>query len=809
MDILYRDIRYAFRQVRRAPGFVFVVVTTLALGIGANAALFTLINAAVLQPPAGVGNSRDLVWLSNVDAETSRATRLSRTDFDAYRAGTTAFTGAALMLDQTFTLTGDQSVEEVRGQAVSRGYFTVLETPFALGSGFSALERAAGDDPDLVVIGHDLWQRRYGADPGIVGRTIHVNRRPMRVAGVARDGFVGADRESRRQLWVPLSALPALFPNWTDVRDARQPFFRAIARLAPGVIRKLADTQVAAVASRLALSEPELHAHLTARVFDASAGVPPNGMTQVLPIAGIAVAVTGLLLLIACANAGGVFLARGIDRRREIAVRLAIGAGRGRLVRQLLTESLLLAGVAGTLGLLVALWSLDLVTSLMPDLPLAPSLDLRVVAFTALVAILAGVMTGLAPALVATRTSLSATMKATTAGAEHRSALQSAFLVCQIALSLCLLVVAGLFLRSLDKASRLDLGFDASRRVLAATFDLGLRKDPPAVTSAWLDGLIAQVAALPGVTAVSATTAMPTAEWITTRVEASAGGGAPRSMLVTEFRVRPAFFSAIGLRLVRGRDFDRAGGASAAGTVIVNESLARAMWAGEDPIGQHLAIDGSATAFSTVVAVAQDSIVADITSRNRPAIYLPQAPSATLARVTLLVRAGGDAGTLAHAVRHAIASADDQVPITGLRTLDHVRDAAIAERRAGAALLTLAGTLGLGLAAVGVAGAMALSVSQRTREIGVRLALGAAPSQVVRYFVGRGMRAAAVGMTIGTLAALAASRVLSSMLFGIAASDAVAYVAVIAVLGFVAAVACWLPARRAACVDPLEALRRD
>ena len=804
METLLHDIRYASRQFQRARGFFVTAVATLALGIGINTALFSFISA-FLGPMPGVRESDDLVWVSAVDVRSQRPERISRADFESYRDRTGAFAEAALILDQSFAIAGEGEPEQVKGQAVSGNYFALLRTPFALGRGFTTEEEATFQS--VVVISHSLWQRRFQGDPGIIGRILFVNRRPHTVVGVASEGFIGADRDTLRALWVPASSLTDLFPAWTTLRDRDLMVYRVIARLRPGVGVAQGDAEVAGIASSLATSSPATHEHLSARTYPASSGMPANGVGQVLPVVGIALMVTGLILLIACANVSNLLLARGVERRSEIGLRLAIGACRGRLVRQLLTESLLLAAIASAFGLLFALWTLDVVKSFVPLLPIVPSIDGWVLAFALAAAGAVAIVTGLAPALISTHASYASTLKTAARGAGiHRSRLQSGFVICQIALSLVLLVMAGLFLRSLEKASRIDVGFDASRRVLAATFDLGMQQPDEARARAFLDAVIERASALPGVTDVSLTTALPMAEWMRANIEVLSGDpAASRELTPTQFIVRPAFFRTIGLRLVRGRDFDARDITGAPAVAIVNEALARAAWPGRDPIGQLIRIEGRESSVF-IVGLAQNSVVTGIEASEVPALYLPHLQSPASATLTLLVRASRDAGQLAPALRQQIASVDSQLPVSRLQTLDRFRDDAVAGRRAGASLLALFGGLGLALAAVGVAGAMALTVGQRTREIGVRLALGAAPKQVVRHFVWRGMRLTALGIGIGMSAALAASRAVESMLFGITASDAIAYIGVAAAFAAVAVLACWLPARRAARVDPLTAL---
>ncbi len=808
MDTLLRDLRYAARQFRRARGFFAIAVATLALGIGVNTALFSFISA-FFGPMPGVRNAASLVWISPFDARTHEPTPISRADLDSFTARSSSFAETALIYDRMFAIAGDGEPEQVKGQAVSGNYFALLETPFELGRGITPQDERTTQA--VAVIGHDLWERRFQSDPAAIGRTIFVNRQPHTIVGVAPKGFIGADRNTLRGIWVPLTTVTDLLPASAELRDREAAAYRAIARLRPDVSVAQADAELAGIAAGLAAARPAGHDQLSARTYPASAGMPAGGVGPVLPVATMASMVTGLILLIACANVSNLLLARGVDRRSEIGVRLAIGARRGRLVRQLLTESLLLAAIASALGLFCALWTLDVVKSFVPLLPIAPSIDGRVLAFVMAGAAGVAMVTGLAPALISTRASFAATVKSAGRGGDvRRSRLQSAFVVCQIALSLVLLVMAGLFLRSLDKANRVDVGFDPSTHVLAATFDLDSQPPDAPRRRAFVEAVLERARALPGVTDVALTDALPTTAWTRMKIAIPAGtpGEGAREAVPAAIAVRPAFFTTMGLRLVRGRDFDARDTAGAPLVAIVNDALARDAWPGRDPIGQTIRIEGR-QAPVTVVGVAQTTLAGDAATSDRSTLYVPHLQQPSFGRLTLLVKTVGDASGLAPALRRQIAELDAQLPLARLQTLDRFRDEAVSARRAGAGLLALFGGLGLSLAAVGVAGAMALTVNQRTREIGVRLALGARPQQVVRHFVRRGMRLAGVGIAIGMAASLALSRAVASMLFGISAADGVAYAAVGALLGFVALVACWLPARRAARVNPLTALAAD
>nr|MBA3640938.1 ABC transporter permease [Acidobacteriota bacterium] len=646
METLIQDLRGACRQFIKAREFFGVAALTLALGIGANTALFTAMTAALFSAVPGVEDAEGLVWIAPVHPQTFHPLRVSRSDADRYH-GARSFAGVSLALDQSLAVGTGAAPEMIRAEIVSGNYFELLRTRLTLGRGLTADDDVPGA-PAVVVIGHDLWTRLFDADPAVVGRAMLVNRQEHAIVGVAPKGFVGAEREARRSVWLTVSRLPVLFPAWRGSASREERSYRAVARLAPGVTRAQANAEVAA---------------MSARTFDASAGLPPGALKEVGPLVGIALTVTGLVLLIACTNVSNLLLARGVERRREMGLRRALGATRGRVVRQLLTESLALAAVASAGGVLFAMWTLDLLVARMPDLPLVPRIDGRVLLFAGAAAAAVSVITGLTPALVSTRTGLAAALQiGAPAGDPRRSRLQSAFIVAQVGLSLVLLVMAGLFLRSLDKANRVDLGFDTPAHVLAATFDLGLEQ-PDGSRAAKLEAILDRTRGLPGVTAVSLTTAMPMADYVSTTLEIPGDtSGIPSRMTVVDFRVRPAYFRAIGLRLTRGRDFTAADRDGAPLVAIVNEVLARRAWPGSDAIGRHLKLPASSEII-TVVGVAQSAVVADIERPHQAALYLPHLQQSGLSRLSIVARTTGDASALGPALRAAIAEIDPAVPV--------------------------------------------------------------------------------------------------------------------------------------------------
>ncbi|HEX8273303.1 MAG TPA: ADOP family duplicated permease [Longimicrobiaceae bacterium] len=813
MDALLQDLRYAARQAARAPGFSLLVVGVLALGIGANTALFTLGNALLLRPRPGVADPGRLVWVAAV--REGHPNPLSLPDVRDFRERVGAFSALAAFHDVEVSVSGGSGPERVRGQLVTGEYFALLGAPVALGRGLSP----ADDDPaapPAAVIGHGLWRRRFAGDPAVVGREIVVNGAPLTVVGVAGPGFNGADHDLPRDVWLPMSMAARALPGRPGLPERRDAWWvSAVGRLAPGASAAQADAALAAVARQIARDDPAGHRGVTARTYSAAAGLAPGALPEVMAVAGLGFAVTGVVLLIACANVGSLLLGRAVARRREIAVRLSLGAGRARVVRQLLTESVLLSLLAGGAGLLLAAWGTELLAARveLPPMELAP--DGRVLAFCVAAAFVAGALFGVVPALDATRSDVAGALRSVPSGVDPRRArLQGRFVSAQVALSLVLLAAAGLFLRSMRAETGVEPGFEATTRVLALSFDLGLQGYSEARAGAFLRTLEERAAALPGVRSVSFADRAPLAgRPVGAEAVPGPGGGRPpeggaRGLDVFLTTVRPGYFRTLGIPLARGRDFTAADAPGAPGVVVVSEGFARAAWPGEDPVGRRLTLDGAGPELM-VVGVAQESLVAPAHRRALPAVYLPQLQHPGARALTLLVRAEGDARPLADALRREVAALDRDLPVYRVQTLAQYRRESASEARTGAVLVGMFGGLALLLATVGLYGAMSFAVGQRTREIGVRVALGARGADVVRLFLRRGARLAATGMAVGLVLSLAAGRLLSGILYGVSPLDLPTLASAALLLGAAALLASYLPARRATRVEPMAALRAE
>jgi putative ABC transport system permease protein len=820
MDAVLQDIRYGVRQLFRSPAFTVAALATLALGIGANTALFTLGNAILVKPLAGVLQSDRLVWVTAVHRWGQPAT-MSYPDFLDYRSGLTELVDlAGVSAGGQFALSTGGEPERVRGEVVSGNYFSILRTPFALGRGFIASEDSVGNPQNVVVLSYDIWQRRFSGDSAIVGKSIVLNGQPLTVIGVATRGFNGADLELPRHVWLPMALHDVARPDFAGTMNRRGEWWiMPIGRMKPDVTAEEVGSAARLIATRVATADSARHEGISARVWSARSGLPPGSQREVTPLTILSGVVTGLVLLIACANVSNLLLARAVSRRREIALRRSLGASRLRLIRQLFTESVLLATGAGAVGLLLAYWSTDwLVSSGVLPLMIEAKPDAMVVAFTLSAAGLAAILFGLVPALDSTRGDLARTVKDGTQGRDPRRArLQSTFVVTQISLSLALLTTSGLFLRSMYKARTVDVGFETGSGTLALSFDLGLQRYSDERATAFIASLQERALGMPGVERVSFTDVAPfgnryiMAEMhVAGRDTLGTDGRRLEPTVVGQSTVRPQYFQLLGMRLLHGRDFTMRDDKTAPLAIIVSERTAKDFWPTQNPLGKRVSLNGVDGPYLTVVGVVSDVMLGGPTESLRPIVYVPQLQNPGTKALTMLVRTNdGGGGPLARELRREIKALDPNLPIYDMHTLAEYKQLKLSDRMNGATILGGFGGLALLLASIGVYGVMAFSVIQRTKEIGIRVALGARRRDVVSLFVGRGMRLTTIGVAVGILLALAMSKLLQGMLFGLTPTDAGTFVGVAALLGVIALVASWLPARRAARVDPMQALRYE
>ncbi len=819
------NLRFAWRSLARRPGFTAAAALVLALGIGVNATLFSLLSGVLFSPMPGVEAGGELVWVSAVWRDRARPGGLSYPDYVDYReataelwSGLAAYSAVPLSLGTgslgTGSRGGDREPMRLLGHLASGNYFAVLGVRPALGRFFLPEEdRAPGARP-VAVLSERLWRTRYGSDPAVVGGTIVLNRRDFTVVGVAPAGFRGPELGRAADLWVPLAMAEAALPGDPGVLAARgSSWLQALGRLAPGVPLERARAALAAVAANLSHEHPQSHFLRTVRATPALGGLPPEARGELLPLAGLVAAVAGLILLIACSNVANLLLARGLGRGQEIRVRLALGAGRGRLVRELLGESLLLAALGGALGLLAAAWSADLLIALLPAADfdgLSGAGGPRLLVFTLAVAVASALLAGLAPALSATRLSPRTSLAAAGPGAGSRSRLGRALVVTQLAFSLVLLSVAGLCLGALGRAATADLGFNPAG-VAALSFDLELQGYAPVERQAFLAEALERAEALPAVGSASAANLAPLSgimvgTWIAPEAAADPDREGTPAFLNG---IAPGYFRTLELPLAAGRDFTSADGSHAPAVAILNQSAAQRLFGTESAVGSRLQLDGDGGTVVEVVGVAADARYDEATEDPRPFVYLPLAQRSVLGRTTLLVRLEGDEAAALPALEGLLASIDPDLPVFETTTLASLAANRVDKQRSIGGLLSGFGGLGLVLAAVGLYGLMAQLVARRSRELGVRIALGAAPGDVLRLILGDGLRLAALGAGAGLLLALPAVPLVAGALGDLAASDLAGFLGAAALLAATAVAAAWVPARRALALDPQEVLRAE
>jgi predicted permease len=802
-----QDLRFALRLLRRGPGFAAIAIATLALGVGLNSAVFGIVNVLLFRGPA-VSDPDRLVWMVSASTEPGgrREGPVTYPDYLDFRARRDVVTDALAYIDMPVALGDGRQAVRIAGQLATANMFQVLGVSPAVGPGFRGDEDRAPGAASVAVIGDALWRRMFGGDPAVVGRAVTINGHPFTIAGVAPARFIGPDVFTRAEIWVPFMMHEQVVLH--GGRGRGDYWLRAIARLAPAVSIERAEATLHGVASAIASAYPDSHDDVTVALSPVG-GAGPHEREAVATISALLLGVTGVVLLIACANVANLLLARGASRQREIGVRLALGASRGRVVRQLLAESALLAVGGGAAGLLLALWGADALVrfAAVPiETPLIP--DGRVLAFTTATALATALLFGLAPALRASRTDLVPSLKEGDPGSgrARASRLQRALVVGQLALSLVLLAGAGLLIRSLLEAHAVDVGFGVENRVTVG-FDLALQGYSADKARAFSRDLLARARALPGVRAASLGTVVPMGGRVYfTDLRLSGRPVDPdgRQEIIAYNHVWPGFFETLDIEIVRGRtllDSDMTGTPRVA---VVSEAMAQRYWPSDDAIGRRFALGRGPEV--EIVGVARDVLLDEYLETARPYAYLPHAGEA--GDLTLVVWSA-TGGNIAPLVVAALKALDPNLPIVGPRTIEeHLADRMDGER-ALSKLLGVAGTLALVLAALGLYGIVAYTVARRTREIGVRIALGAEAHDVVRLFVAEGLRLSLAGVLLGLLPAVAVTYLLRGMLVGIGVGDPPTLAACALILGAVAAAASLAPSWRAARVDPTVALRAE
>jgi predicted permease len=816
MKTLFQDVRYGLRMLWKTPGFTIVAVVSLALGVGLNTAIFSIVNVMLIRPVPMVKDHGRVVWL--------RAP-ISYPDYLDYRDKTRSFEGmAAATGTSEFSLQGTGGPEVIKGEFVTENYFDVLKVGALKGRTFAKDE---GQTPvPVVVLSEHLWRTHFDSDSGIIGRQISLNGLSFTVIGVASKDFIGTEAGLNRELWVPLRMQPVLNPPETvraaDPASSRflsrdSHWLAVFARLAPGVSREQAGTDLNNVARNVAEAYQGRATAETLRsvqLLTMSGGLDPRDQAEALPLVGIVMAVVALVLLIACANIAGLLLARAAVRRRETAIRQALGATRPRLVRQWLTESVLLGIGGGALGLVLALWANQLLISYLQTTPLASldlGLDWRVLGFTLLVSVVTGIVFGLAPAVQAARVDIVTSLKSEDAqrAGSRRSRLRTAFVTAQVTMSVVLLVCAGLFIRSLQSANTIDPGFRVDR-ALTVPINLGLLRYKESDGENFYRNLLARVQAQPGVESASlvrfAQLGLAYAQF---QVFVEGRDLKDDEGFSTGFNVvGPNYFKTMETPLLRGRDFSDADRKGAPEVVVINQTLATALWPNEDALGKRVSVSGPKGPFLEVVGVARDGKYRSLGETPHPYIYQPLLQSYD-PKVILVVRSTGEPQSVVTPVREQIRVLDANLPIADVKTLREQVDLSLFPSRVAAWTLGGFGVLALLLAAIGIYGVVSYSVAQRTREIGLRRALGAKESDVLKLVLGEGFFVISIGLALGLLVAFGATRLIAGFLYGVAPTDPLTFVGVPVLLGLIALGACYIPARRATKVDPLVALRYE
>jgi putative ABC transport system permease protein len=810
MRSLWQDARYGLRTMLRQPAFAAVAVAALALGVGANTAIFSVVNALLLRPLPFREQERLVgVWETNGANDRNEVAPANFADWRRHAADT--FEGLAAVNFWNANLAGDGQPERLQGFQVSPSLFPVLGAEPLLGRTFTNEEEQPGRDA-VVLLSHGFWQRRFASDPSVVNRTINLNGRAYTVVGVMPPEF---QIHRRADVWSPFA------PEERTLANRTAHYLIVFGRLRAGVTPEGARAAMGARAANIAAQHPDTNAGWGANVVPLREQVVGHVETPLLLLLGA----VGFVLLIACANVANLLLARATARRKEIAIRTALGAGRLRIIRQLLTESVLLAAAGGLLGLLLAWWGVELLASNLPQdalfaLPTAREIgiDARVLAFALLVSLATGLVFGLAPALQATKSDLGEGLKeggrTSGAGVPGRR-LRSALVVSEVALSVVLLVGAGLLVRSVVGLLSVDPGFEGDNVTTMRVTLPRAKYNEPAKVTAFYDQLLERLKGLPGVEAAGATSDLPLGGSTSTtsfEIEGRPPLAPSQQPEALQIIVSPDYFRALRIPVVEGRGFTERDDPTQPRAVVISRQLADKFFPGESPLGRRIRDGGGEGQWNTVVGVAGDVKHRGLGRDPQPTLYFAHKTDPARSMV-LSVRAAGGAEQIAASMRREVLAADPDQPVFDVRTAREAVEQSVSLERAVAFLLAVFAAAAMLLAAVGIFGVMSYTVTQRTQEIGVRMALGARPADILRLFLRHGLALSLIGAGLGLAASFALMRLMSSLiaglLYGVSATDPLTYAGVAVVLVAVALAACYVPARHATKVDPMEALRYE
>jgi predicted permease len=825
-DAMFQDVRYGIRMMRKAPGFTAVAVLALGLGIGVNTAILSAVNGFVLRP-LPVANPTELItsyWGSKKDAHVwgefsyanyvdLREQNKTFTDLCASREAS-----GGISVGESGSADDSQRAEVVWGELVTSNYFDVMGVKPILGRGLLPEENVAPNAHPVVVISHSVWQRQFKSDPNVLGKVVHLNGQAFNVVGVMPESFLGATYYLRHSFWVPVMMAQRFGrrPEWRT--DRTLTFFDMYGRLKPGVTIAQAESDLNQVVNGLAEQHPEIantKVQLMTEIdgrFDAA--------TKIIQYGGfMALCVSGLVLLLACANVANLMLARAAARGKEIGTRLAIGAGRARIVRQLLTESVLLSLLGGLLGWALAYWGSRMIRTSFPPVPYPivfdVSPDAYVLKWMMGISLITGVIFGLAPALLASRTDLVAVIKGAAGQSQKRRRLnlRSTLVVAQVTISIVVLICAGLFIRSLRKALETDPGFKTQNMVTMMINPRLLGYDQKAIWR-FFPELLRRLETQPGVRGVAMTDDLPLQAGDLSRgpiVKEGEADPPPNQGVITKCNyVSPSYFETMKTPLLYGRDLTERDNAEAPPVVIVNEEFARRFYGGvENALGRRFRFE-QGTPLMEIVGIAKDGLYRSLYEDRQPYMFLPLYQQ-NLGAVTLVISAqsGSDIAAVTETARREIAQMDPRLPVVGVMIDDENMAIPYWGPRVAAGMATTFGVLALVLATMGLYSVMMYVVSQRTREIGIRMALGANVRDVLRMIVSQGMRLVLIGLALGLTGAFALTRLFASLLLGVGTTDPLTFVGVAVLLAGIALLACWIPARRATKVDPLIALRQE
>jgi len=810
MAALRQDLAYTFRRISKSPSLALTIVISIGLGIAANSTIFSMVSRFVLKPPP-VGDPATLMALHTTHEGDRCCNEFPWPVYTDVRDQAKSFSGVAAYYELLpASIGGSGEPERVWGQSATANYFDVAQVPMALGRGF----RADEEKQSVIVLGYRLWQRRFAGDPAIVGKSITLSGKPFTVVGVAPPAYHGVDLILDPQFWIPLGNIEQFAPSVPDRTLRSQHWLAVIGRLKPGVMQSQAAAELNTLAKNLAAAYPATDKGNGFR-FEQAGSLNPFFRSMVLAFLGALTVVALLVLAIACANVSNLLLAQAATRQREMAIRISLGATRGRLLRQMLMECVILAFGGGVIGSLLALWGTSALGAFHFPAPvpldLSLSLDWRVLLYTFALSVGAGVLFGVIPAWIAARPMLARALKGEDAMARpgRRITLRSVLVVAQIAMSIVLLCAMGLFLRSLESATGIDIGF-RSHGVLMVSVDPRVHGYTAEKTNQFLDQLRERVAAVPGVLSVAATDTVPLSEGHRSDGFAAEGSKSDREApIVDEYMASPGYFETLGIPRIAGRDFSHEA-ADAPKVAIVNRAFVERLFSHENPIGQR--VSGGGATYEII------GVVGDIKSRTlgedtRPVLFRSLAQSTgsdpPFLGYTLIVRSAGDTAATTAAVRQAIHALDPAMAVYNVETIEeHLRSALFLPRLAGT-LFGIFGLIGLALAATGLYGVMSYSVSRRRREIGIRMALGAQLAAVRGLILQQGMWLTLIALALGLPAAWMAAKFSASFLYGVQPHDAITFTLVPVFLAGIGLVACWIPARRATKVDPQTVLRYE